>query len=278
MIDVLMITHNRPDYTALSLHRLLETCDDTMRVWLWHNGNHRETLEVVESCLSHPSVHRFHHSPENIKLTTPTNWFWEQAEGDLLGKVDDDCLLEDGWAQRLQEAHHGYDRFGVLGCWRFLEEDFFPELAHRKIRAFPGGCQVLENFWVQGSGYLMKRRCVEEQGPLRSGQSFTGYCIDLALRGYVNGWYYPFIREEHLDDPRSPLSAFKDDASFRARMPLSAARTGADTIREWQDQIKEEARDVQVASVDPAHWRGWRKQLRRVRRRFKMLAGRRPGL
>lgn len=276
MIDILMITHNRADYTSLSLERLLESCDDTMRVWIWHNGDHEQTLEVVQSFLSHPRAHRFHHSPENARLTTPTNWFWEEADGELLGKVDDDCLLEDGWAQSLQAAHQSYEGFGVLGAWRFLEEDFIPELANRKIREFPGGHRVLENFWVQGSGYLMKRRCVEEQGLLPEGQSFTGYCIDLALRGYTNGWYYPLIREEHLDDPRSPLSAFKDEAYFQARMPLSAARTGARTIAEWQDQIKGEARLAQADSVDPAHWRGWRKQLRRVRRRFQKLTRRRP--
>ena len=271
MIDILMITHNRPDYTALSLERLLETWDDTMRVWIWHNGDHEETLAVVESFLSHSRVHRFHHSAENVRLNIPTNWFWEGADGELLGKVDDDCLLEDCWTQILRSAHESYDGFGVLGSWRFLEEDFFPELANRKIREFPGDHRILENFWVQGSGYLMKRRCVDEQGLLLAGQSFTGYCIDLALKGYTNGWYYPFIREEHLDDPRSPRSAIKDDESFQARMPLSAARTGARTIEEWQDQIKAEARSVQVASVVPSHWKGWRRQLRRVRQRLQRL-------
>lgn len=268
MIDILMITYNRPAYTALSLGRLLETCDETMRVWIWHNGEHRETLDAVKGFLSDPHVYQFHHSAENVKLTIPTNWFWKEADGEFLSKVDDDCLLPNGWAQTLRSAHESHEGFGVLGCWRFLEEDFVPELANRKIREFPGGHQILENFWVQGSGYLMKRRCVEKQGLLRPGQSFTGYCIDLALGGYTNGWYYPFIREEHLDDPRSHLSALKHEQEFQERPPLSATRTGARTIEEWQDQIRQEARSVQAASVDPAHYVGWRKQLRRLRRLF----------
>jgi glycosyltransferase involved in cell wall biosynthesis len=269
MIDILMITHNRPTYTALSLGRLLETCDETMRVWVWHNGEHRETLDALKPFLSDARVYRFHHSPQNVKLTVPTNWLWKEADGEFLAKVDDDCLLQNGWAQRLRSAHEDYEGFGVLGCWRFPDEDFVPELANRKIREFPGGHQILENFWVQGSGYLMKRLCVEKQGLLRAGQSFTAYCIDLALKGYTNGWYYPFIREEHLDDPRAPLSALKSDEDFQERMPLSAARTGARTIREWQDQIRREARSVQAASVNPAHYVGWRNQLRRARRLFR---------
>lgn len=271
MIDILMITHTRADYTALSLERLLETCDNEMRVWVWHNGDDRETFSEVLGFSS--DLYRVHHSEENQGLTVPTNWFWEEADGPLLGKVDDDCLVDHGWAQKLRDAHESYEGFGVLGSWRFLDEDFIPELANQKIREFPGGHRVLENFWVQGSGYLMKRRCVEEQGLLAEGQSFTGYCIDLALRGYTNGWYYPFIREEHLDDPRSPRSAFKDDASFQARMPLSAARTGARTLDDWQKQIKQEARSVQAASIDPSRWTGWRWQLRRVRRRLRRMFG-----
>jgi len=51
MIDVLMITHRRPRYTAFSVKHLLETCDDTMRVRIWHNGNHERTLAVVEPFL-----------------------------------------------------------------------------------------------------------------------------------------------------------------------------------------------------------------------------------
>ena len=43
-IDILMITYNRPEYTRLSLERLLATCDESMRVWVWHNGTDEETL------------------------------------------------------------------------------------------------------------------------------------------------------------------------------------------------------------------------------------------
>ena len=31
-MDILMVTHDRPHYTKQSLGRLLETCDDRMRV------------------------------------------------------------------------------------------------------------------------------------------------------------------------------------------------------------------------------------------------------
>src|SRR5688500_2847859 len=110
-VDILMITYNRPRYTQLSLTRLLETCDESMRVCLWHNGEHSETLEVAKSLANHPRVHEFHHSHVNVRLREPTNWFWQHANGNYLGKVDDDCLVPTGWAQTLRTAHEAEPRF-----------------------------------------------------------------------------------------------------------------------------------------------------------------------
>jgi len=266
IIDVLMVTHRRPDYLRLSLPRLLETCTDRMRVWLWHNGNDQETLKLVRDYASDPRVHRFHHSSQNVGLMAPTNWLWENSDATYLGKVDDDCLVAPGWGTILANAHAAYEGFGVLALWHFQPEDYFPAQAEKKIAEFPGGYRILQNFWVQGSGYVMKRSCVEHQGLLQAGQSFTSYCIELALKGYVNGWYYPFIREEHLDDPRSPHSALKNDDDLRRRAPLSIARSGAQTLAEWEAQLRRSAWEVQVASIDPRHYRGWRKLLKRILR------------
>lgn len=264
LIDILMVTFDRPTYVRRSLGRLLDTCDDEMRVWLWHNGNDGATLEVVRSFLEHPNVVEFVHSRENQRLTAPTNWLWETAKGNYFSKVDDDCLVSPGWAQRLRQAHEDYEGFGVLGSWRFLDEDFRPRHAKRKIRQFPGNHRVLQNFWVQGSGYLMKRRCVDDLGPLPDGLSFNSYCVRLALAGWVNGWYYPFIREEDMDDPRSPSTGLKDDNDLLRRLPLSAERRGIRTLEGWERQIREFARTAQKASIDPKGYQGWRRTVRKA--------------
>lgn len=270
-IDILVITYNRPEYTALALRRLLETCDETMRVWIWHNGKHAETLEVARSLASHPRVHRFNESADNVGLRTPTNWLWREAGGAYLSKVDDDCLLPAGWAQRLRQAHEDEPRFGILGCWRFFPEDFDPTLATPKISAFGGGHQVLQNFWVEGSGYLMKRACLVRQPQLGPRDSFTSFCIARALEGWVNGWYYPFIEQEHMDDPRSPHSLLHSDEDLRRYMPLSAQTNRVASVKEWQAQLRRSARIVQAASIDRRDYRGWRSMLRRAQQRIGRL-------
>jgi Glycosyl transferase family 2 len=273
-VDVLMITCQRPDYVRLSLPHLLDTVDDRTRVWVWQNGDHEETLEVVKSHLGHPRLHHFHHSRDNVRLNPPTNWLWAQATGELLGKVDDDCLVAPGWVDTLRQAHTDHT-FGVIGSWRFQPEDYRPELAEPKTEKFPGGHQILRNLWVQGSGYLVPRDVVWRFGPMRPSQSFVKFCLEVARSGLVNGWYVPFIREEHLDDPRSPRSLLRSDADLLARLPLSAQAHGVQTLADWTAQMRRSAYVVQAASLDARRFVGWRARRRSVVRRVQRAIGRR---
>jgi hypothetical protein len=265
-IDALMVTFRSPESTRRALGRLLESAPPEMRVWVWHNGEDRETLAVVESFRGHPRFGRFHHSRENQRLWAPTNWLLREAQGELLAKIDDDNVVPFGWTEKLVAAHRAYDRFGAIGCWRFQEEDFVPELAEKKIREFPGGHRLLQNLWVEGSCFLMKRRCAVEQGLLREGQTFTQYCKELALaRGWIHGWYYPFIRYENLDDPRSPGTLLRTEEDFQRRLPLTAQYNGVRTLAEWTEQLRRSARNAQSAPLDPRYWTGWRPYARRAR-------------
>jgi glycosyltransferase involved in cell wall biosynthesis len=268
-IDILMITYNRPEYTRLSLARLLETCDEDVRVWLWHNGDHQETLDIVRSYKDHGNVRQFHHSPENKKLNEPTNWLWSQSKGGLLAKVDDDCLLPDGWPSAFRQAHNDVPEFGVISCWLFMEEDFVPNVATKKIQEYAGPHKVLRNCWVGGSGYVMKRECVEQLGLLKAGQSFTNYCIRLASKGWVVGWYYPFLYMEHMDDPRSAHTLLKTDADLLDHYPLTAKNFGCSSLEEWIEFQRTDARRCQSASLDTRRYIGWRSKMARwVKRRL----------
>lgn len=273
IIDILMITYNRPDYTRLSLGRLLETCDDRMRVWLWHNGNDAATLDVVRSMSSHPRVHKFHHSPENQRLREPTNWFWSRSDGQYLSKVDDDNLMPPDWGDALRKAHEAEARLGVIGCWSFLPQDHVPELAQRKVRDIGRGLYVMQNCWVAGTGYVMKRKCYHGLGPIQEGQSFPQYCIQLALRGWIHGWPYPFVVMENLDDPRHPLTRLKTEADFQAGKGLSARQFGVRTLDDLRLRQRTIALELQRASIDPRHFVGWRRRLSRLRRTLQFRSG-----
>jgi len=267
MHDILMITFKRPEFTRMSLGRLLETCDDQMRVWVWHNGSDRETLDVVRSFRDHPRFQELHVSAENVKLREPTNWFWNTSKADYLSKVDDDCLMPQGWGAALRAAHQVEPRFGFVATWLFYPEDFLPDFANRKMRTF-STMQLMEHAFVQGSGYAMKRAVFEMLGPIKPKESFTTYCIRAAYNGWINGWLYPFIHQDHMDDARSPHYPFRNNEAFEQNLSLSKRNFGISSIQEAVQFSKALARRAQEEVIDPREHFGWRGFANKLRRRF----------
>lgn len=271
--DVLMITYRSAAYLDLSLPRLLETLGERDRVWLWHNGDDEATIEALRPYRRDPRVHRYYHSRENVRLREPTSWLWSESAARFVSKVDDDCLVTHGWLDVFAAAHDDNPGLGAVGSWRHPPEDFRPELATKKITQLAGGHRLMRNLWVQGSGYLLPRRLVERNGPLREDESFTGYCIRLARGGAVNGYYYPFVPEDHMDDPRSPHTLIATDADLAARMPLSAQANGVRTVADWVAQLERSALLLQSAPLDPRAYTGWRRKVRSARRRLEQAVG-----
>ncbi|MGA2863538.1 MAG: glycosyltransferase [Verrucomicrobiota bacterium] len=262
-IRVLMITHNRTAYTELSLARLCETVGREARITVWDNASSEETRSVLKRFESHPAVERIIYNGANDKLRGPTNWFWQNArDAEFLSKVDDDGLMPDRWTEILEQAHRDIPEAGIMGTWRFPDEDFVERRAQKKIQKF-GAHQVLRNCWVEGSGYLMKRSVIDRIGLIREKESFTTYCIRAAAAGFVNGWYYPFLYQEHMDDPRAPHTGIKTEEDFRRLQPLTAQTFKVKSRAEWSAKTKELAWIAQVCSYDPRDYlgrRAWLKQ------------------
>ncbi len=268
MHDVLMITHKRPGFTKLSLDRLLNSCDSQMRVWVWQNGPHKETLNVVRSFEGHPKLFKLHISLENKKLRDPTNWFWRESNATFVSKVDDDCLVPDDWGPTLREALGADARLGLLACWLFYKEDFVPELAARKIERFGEGQEVMTHAFVQGSGYVMKRAVYDQIGPIKEGESFSSYGIRAASKGWINGWLFPFIHIDHMDDPRSDHYPYQSDEAFLANLSLSKANFGIRSLAEAKQFSRALARRAQEEIIDPRQYFGWRSGWRKLKQKL----------
>ncbi|TVQ61650.1 MAG: glycosyltransferase family 2 protein [Phycisphaerales bacterium] len=268
-----MITYNRPVYTRLSLERLLTTADERTRVWVWHNGDDQETLGVVRDFEGHPRLHRVHHSPENVRLREPTNWLYREGEGQYVSKVDDDCLVPHGWIQTFREMHEREPKLGVVACWHFQEADYSSERSAHKTVTIGNGHRLIRNPWVGGSGYLLKRACIDRHGILGEGDSATEYWIRLARAGWLVGWAYPLVIQDHMDDPRSAHTMIRSDEDLERMMPLSARNFGAGSLAAWDAQLRRSARLVQKAPYDPRVYAPWRRTLRRRWRRVARVLG-----
>lgn len=262
-----MITYNRPAYVRLSLPRLLETCRDEDRVWIWHNGTHEETIQVVREFANHPNIAQVHYSDENLKLREPTNWFWSNATAPYVGKVDDDCLVPHGWIERLTTIHRDAPKAGVLSCWPFLEEDLDQSLIARKTIQLDGH-DIFANPWVGGAGYIMKRQCLERCGLLKPDEGFTTYCLRVCRAGWIVGWPMPALLMDHMDDPRSQHTVFKTDEDVLAHRGLTATWRGIDSVARMTERVKEAALELQTGSSDWRDYVGWRAKVRRAMRKL----------
>ena len=257
-IRILMITHNRPAYTEMALGRLCETVPEDAGITVWDNGSSQEMRAVLKKFESHPRIERIVYHPTNDKLRGPTNWFWQGiGEAEFISKVDDDGMMPDRWTEILGQALRDIPEFGILGTWRFMDEDYVENLARKKVQAF-GSHRLLRNCWVEGSGYLMKRTVVERVGLIRDNESFTSYCIRAAAAGFINGWYFPFLWQEHMDDPRAPHTAILTEEDFQRMRPLTAQTFKVRTRADWIQLNRDFALHLQQASFDPNDYLGLR--------------------
>ncbi len=87
----------------------------------------------------------------------------------------------------------------------------------------------------------MKRQCVVQAGVSASTRVFQAIAFDWRDMGWLHGWYFPFLYQEHMDDPRTEHTLLKSDMDLEKYMPLSAQNFGATTLVQWRDQLRRSA-------------------------------------
>ena len=206
-IDLLFITYNRLHYTKLALSSLLADPSEQFSLTIWDNGSSDGTVEYLQTQVTDMRVKDIVFSKENVGQTVALNTIWSRSKCDLLGKLDNDCIVSAGWTRPLARAHQDIANLGVVACWHFFPEDFQYVKAKHKIQRF-GPHQILRHPWTCGTGLLIKRETFERFGSFRR-TATTDYWLNLACAGLVNGFYFPLVYQEHMDDPRSRHNALR---------------------------------------------------------------------
>lgn len=279
-VDLVFITYNRLPYTKRALASVLADPNERFSLTIWDNGSTDGTTEFLRNEVSDPRISNIIFSKENIGQTAAVNQVWSNSKAELLGKVDNDCLVTPGWTRKLAQAHEDIPQLGVVACWHFFPEDFDYERAKHKIQRF-GKHQILRHPWTCGTGLLIKRDTFERFGPML-GRATTKYWLNIALSGYVNGFYYPLIYQEHMDDPRSKHSrlkhmpfeqAYKETYGWQTRKePKDGSTIEATTSLEGYIQLQKDIlHQLLTGSYDPHHYCGWRQKLRRVTYRINKI-------
>jgi GT2 family glycosyltransferase/tetratricopeptide (TPR) repeat protein len=208
-VSLVMFTYNRIEYTREALMTLMHNTRypfDLVIIDNFSTDGTREWLEEVRRRYAHRIKNIIYNSC-NEGLPGPTNEFWQGVKADLVGKVDNDTLVPEGWLEKLVEAHTKLPKLAVVGGYHYRPEDFDENAAQSKLYR-EGGICLLPDTHIGGCCYLMKKSVQEKYGlmdvhPTLKTHGWTQYQWRLLRAGYLIGYLYPLIQLEYMDDPRS---------------------------------------------------------------------------
>ncbi|MDY0355747.1 MAG: glycosyltransferase family 2 protein [Sedimentisphaerales bacterium] len=263
-IELVFVTYQRLEYTKLALASVLADPTEEFSLTIWDNASTDGTVEYLRDEVSDPRIADIVFSKENVGQTTAVNEVWGRSKADLLGKLDNDCIVTPGWTRALAQAHRDIERLGVVACWHFFPDDFDYERARHKIQTF-GAYQIFRHPWTCGTGLLFKRTDFEQFGPIRE-RATTQYWLRMAAAGRINGFYYPLIYQEHMDDPRSRHCLMRDNGSFRRYREITfGLRAGYYFDMDSRMRVRSEMlRNLLEDSFAPECYTGWRRKLKRL--------------
>jgi glycosyltransferase involved in cell wall biosynthesis len=217
-IAIVLVTHNRLEYTRKAFARLVSEPTEEFDLYLWDNASTDGTDEYLKYEAKDPRIVEVVTSPTNQGQTGAMHYVWSKTSAELVGKLDNDCLVTPGWTRIFAQAHRDVELLGAVACWHYPLDELDEQVALKagKIQQF-GRHRILRHPWVCGSGFITKRKTYLKYGPWPQGADVgtTEYFLRMALGGEINGWYFPPVLQEHMDDPRSGHCLVTNDDEVR---------------------------------------------------------------
>jgi glycosyltransferase involved in cell wall biosynthesis len=269
-ICIALITYNRLEYTKKTIVRLLEDKNEEFELYIWDNASGDGTVEYLQEQVKDPRIVEIVLSKENVGQVNATNAIWSKTKAEFLGKMDNDCLVTPGWTRTLSQAHKDIPELGAVACWHFSSEDFDYERAKHKIQTF-GQHQILRHPWTGGTGVLTKKVIFENFGPIQ-GTGTTEYWLKIALAGFINGFYFPLVYMEHMDDMLSKhcrLHRMSYDDAYRY-MPAYQSGWLKD-FETYKRVRKQNINNLLTDPFGPKYYVGCRAKFRRALEKAKRL-------
>lgn len=264
-IHLLLLTYNRLHYTKKCLPRLFQDKSEDFQLTIWDNGSTDGTQKFLKK-IKDPRILEKVFSKKNMGQNYVTNKVWSESSADLVGKVDNDCLVTPGWTRIISKAHQDIPKLGAVGCWHFPPKDFDYKRAKHKIQKF-GKHKIFRHPWVDGSALLVKKKDFLKFGPCKEEEYLTKFWLRMALKGYINGFYYPLIYQDHMDDPDSKYTLLKDEKSFSEAKKITYGLKHH-KLKSLDDNIKFKQKilhDLLDGPWKAKHYVGWRRKVTRIK-------------
>jgi len=245
-VDLLLITWNRREYVEKILPNLLADPSD-FRLYCWDNASTDGTADLIAS-INDPRLVKRHFNQENAVQYQPCLWFFETATSDVIGKVDDDILLPEGWTERIAPMIRKEPKFGMLGCWIFMPEDWNETLAQQNIVELSGE-RVFRCMEIQGQSFLARRDyLIRYQEKTHHGLPVVRFTM--SVDGLVSGYPVPLLYAHNMDDPRSPMNVKTKSGRLRPDSALSARSFKFESAEAFGQWIAADALHRQTVPFD----------------------------
>jgi len=246
-VDLLLITWNRRDYVEKTLSNLLADPSD-FRLYCWDNASTDGTADLIAS-INDPRVIKRHFNKENVNQQEPCMWFFETATSDVIGKVDDDILLPEGWTERIAPMIRKEPKFGMLGCWIFMPEDWNETLAKQNIIELSGE-RVFRCTGIAGHSFLARRDYLQRYYHKPHSHGIPVDRTRMSLDGLVSGCPVPLLYAHNMDDPRSPLNVKTKLGSLGTDAALTARSLKFESAEAYGQWIAADALHRQTVPFD----------------------------
>ena len=219
--EILYITFNRLEYTMKTLPLVFKNTKKPFKLVIWDNGSTDGTQEYLKTFSNHPKVKCINFCKNNKGISPVTNWFWEQAECDIVGKIDNDILLCDNWLEKLlpymtMKLKNSY-KIGAIGLnfWHDYERDLIARHSdlYSQFIYSEDNLSFVHSPHLGGACYLINRELVMSIGPLMNPTGalkggWTKHQWDLNKeKRTAHGYILPLNKENtviHMDDFRYP--------------------------------------------------------------------------
>ncbi len=95
----------------------------------------------------------------------------------------------------------------------------------------------------------------------------------MAAKGYINGYYYPLVPQEHMDDPRSEYCLFKDDESLEKMSNISVVlkKNKITKMQQRWERRKEILANLNYGPWQVSYYTGWRNKAQRGLEKIRRL-------
>ena len=267
-IALLMITHNRLEYTWRSISQLLRI-NQIFDLSIVDNASSDQTRQYLNKLKDTRVKTEYLSRPES--LSSITNRFWQRySQYDFIGKVDNDTLVSDNWLAQCLGICETSNQVAAAGGFAFdIYKDWNFEKSKRNVRDLGSGCKVLVQPIIGGCAYITRPQIIRDVGLLdenikmsiiyKDGErrvalsndkttigtdiineksektiihGWTDWQAKAREKGYIVCYPFPLVVVEHMDDPLSLHCQLDKDPSATEVARKNAKQRGMEYSRQ----------------------------------------------